>query len=264
MDKSKFSDELPDELYPKLNGEQIARLAQVGTRRSVPAGEVLFDQGTIRRRFYVVLQGAIEAVLPSSEGEVHMRLHQPGDFTGELDMFSGRPSLVRARTVDPTEVVELDQVSLRNLVQTDPKLGEFLLRVFVRRRAAMVSRAMGDVVLIGSRYSADTLRLKEFLAHNGHPFKDFELGLDAPAEQLLQRFSLRPEDLRSILPKHAKGLALPHCAMSCESTLPRCLPLALGRGSTPHWPRTIQSRLLPDNACSLTRISSVGALRPFS
>jgi thioredoxin reductase (NADPH) len=123
MDESKFSDELPDELYPKLNKEQIARLSQVGTRRNVPAGEILFDQGTIGRRFYVILQGAIEAVLPSSEGEVHMRLHHPGDSTGELDMLSGRPSLVRARTIDSTEVVELDPVSLRNLVQTDPGTG---------------------------------------------------------------------------------------------------------------------------------------------
>jgi thioredoxin reductase (NADPH) len=195
MDQSKFFDELPEELYPKLNHEQIARLSQVGKRRSIPAGEVLFDQGTIGRHFYVILEGAIEAVLASSEGGVHLRLHQPGDFTGELDMLSGRPSLVSARAVDPTEVVELDQVSLRNLVQTDPELGEFLLRIFVRRRVAMISRAMGDLVLIGSRSSADTLRLKEFLTHNGHPFAYLELGQDAPAEQLLQRFNLGPKDI---------------------------------------------------------------------
>jgi len=195
MDESKLSNELPDELYPKLNNEQIARLAQVGTRRSVPAGESLFDQGTIRRHFYVVLQGAIEAVLPSSEGEVRLRLHQPGDFTGELDMLWGRPSLVSARTVEQTEVVELDPATLRNLLQTEPELGEFVLRAFVRRRMAMISRAMGDVVLIGSRNSADTLRLKEFLAHNGHPFTYSEVGQDGPAEQLLQRFNFGPEDV---------------------------------------------------------------------
>jgi thioredoxin reductase (NADPH) len=195
MDKSNFADELPDDLYPKLNNEQIARLSQVGMRRSIPAGEILFDQGTIGRHFYVILQGAIEAVLPSSAGEVYMRLHQRGDFTGELDMLSGRPSLVRALTIHPTEVVEVDPVSLRNLVQTDPELGEFLLRIFVRRRVAMIARAMGDVVLIGSRYSADTLRLKEFLTHNGHPFTYLELGQDAPAEQLLQRFNLGPKDI---------------------------------------------------------------------
>ena len=195
MPKSKFSDELPDELYPKLNNEQIARLSQVGMRRSVPAGEILFDQGTIGRHFYVVLQGAIDAVLPSPGGEVRLHLHQPGDFTGELDMLSGRPSLVRVRTVDPTDVVELDQIHLRHLLQTDPELGEFLLRVFVRRRVAMISRAVGDVVLIGSRYSADTLRLREFLARNEHPFTYFELGQDAPAEQLLKRSNLLPGDV---------------------------------------------------------------------
>ena len=38
MDKSKFSNELPDELYPKLNSEQIAQLSQVGMRRPDTAG----------------------------------------------------------------------------------------------------------------------------------------------------------------------------------------------------------------------------------
>jgi thioredoxin reductase (NADPH) len=195
MDKSNPSNELPDELYPKLNNEQIARLSKVGMRRTIPAGETLFDQGTIGRHFYVILDGAVEAVLPSSEGEARLRLHHRGDFTGELDMLSGRPSLVRAWTADTTEVVELDQARLRNLLQTDPELGEFLLRIFVRRRVALISRAMGDAVLIGSRYSADTLRLKEFLAHNGHPFTYFELGQDTQAEQLLQRSNLRSEDI---------------------------------------------------------------------
>jgi Cyclic nucleotide-binding domain/Thi4 family len=143
----------------------------------------------------MLLRGAIEAVLPSSEGEVRLRLHRPGDFTGELDMLSGRPSLVRARTVEPTELVEIDPASLRTLLQTDPQLGEFLLRVFIRRRVTMISRAMGDVVLVGSRSSADTLRLKEFLTHNGHPFTYLEVGQDAPAEQMLARLNLGPEDI---------------------------------------------------------------------
>src|SRR5579863_8021866 len=155
MDVPKLPNQLPDDLYPKLSDEQIARLSQVGIRRTVPEGEILFDQGSIGRHFYVLLKGALEALLPSSEGDVNLRLHQPGDFTGELDMLSGRPSLVRARTAEPTEVVELDPISLRNLVQTDPELSEFLLRVFVRRRVAMIARAMGDVALIGSRHSAD-------------------------------------------------------------------------------------------------------------
>jgi thioredoxin reductase (NADPH) len=143
----------------------------------------------------VVLTGALEAVLPAGEGESHIRLHQPGDFTGELDMLSGRPSLVRARTAEPSELLEIDPARLRNIVQNDPELGEFLLRVFVRRRVALISRAMGDVSLIGSRYSADTLRLKEFLSRNGHPFTYLELEQDPAVEGLLNRFDIRAEDV---------------------------------------------------------------------
>ncbi len=195
MDESKLPNQLQDDLYPKLSDEQIARLSQVGIRRTVPQGEILFDQGSIGRHFYVLLKGTVEALLPSSEGEVNLRLHQPGDFTGELDMLSGRPSLVRARTVEPSELLEIDPVSLRNIIQTDPELGEFLLGVFVRRRVAMIARAMGDVVLIGSKHSADTLRLKEFLARNSHPFTYLELDQDSPAEQLLGRFKIHREQI---------------------------------------------------------------------
>jgi thioredoxin reductase (NADPH) len=195
MDESKLPYQLQDDLYPKLSEAQIARLSQVGIRRTVPEGEILFDQGSVGRHFYVLLKGALEALLPSSEGDVNLRLYQPGDFTGELDMLSGRPSLVRARTTEPTELLEIDPVTLRNIIQTDPELGEFLLRVFVGRRVALISRAMGNVVLIGSKHSADTLRLKEFLARNAHPFTYLELDRDSAAEQLLLQFKIDREQI---------------------------------------------------------------------
>jgi thioredoxin reductase (NADPH) len=199
MDELKAITQLPDDLYPKLSDKQIARLSQFGVRRSLPAGEILFDQGSVGRHFYVVLRGAIEAVLPSRDGESRLRLHEPGDFTGELDMLSGRPSLVSAHTAEPTELLEIDPARVRSIVQNDPELGEFLLRVFVRRRVALISRAIGDVVLIGSRYSADTLRLKEFLARNGHPFTYLEVEHDPSVEQLLSRFNIPAEDIPVVI-----------------------------------------------------------------
>jgi thioredoxin reductase (NADPH) len=195
MDDFNLRTNLPEDLYPKLSEKQIARLSQFGVRRRLPAGEVLFDQGSMGRHFYVVLEGALEALFPSHGGEGRIHLHERGDFSGELDMLSGRPSLVSARTVEPTELLEIDPARLRSIVQNDPDLGDFLLRTFVRRRVALISRAMGDVVLIGSKYSADTLRVKEFLARNGHPFSYLELEQDLAVGELLSRFSIRPEDI---------------------------------------------------------------------
>src|SRR5438067_7017515 len=118
---------LDEAMFPKLNEEQTAQLAALGVRRSFPAGEIVFDQGAVGRSLYVVLEGGLEVVIPSAGGDTHLRLHQPGDFTGELDMLSGRPSLVKAQTVAPTKLIEIDPAKLRNIVQTDPGLGEFLL-----------------------------------------------------------------------------------------------------------------------------------------
>src|SRR5262245_37720511 len=137
MEQRKDRAPLPNEMYPKLNEKQIRQLSDAGVRRELPSGEVIFEQGAVGRNFYVVLKGGLEVVIPSPEGDTYIRQHEPGDFTGELDMLSGRPSLVRARTVGPTELIEIDQAKLRNIVQTEPDLGEFLLRAFVRRRVAL-------------------------------------------------------------------------------------------------------------------------------
>ena len=89
-----------DAMFPKLDAALIARLVPLGTRRRVTAGEVIFDPGPSKRNFYVVLEGRLEIVSPSSEGEVRITIHEAGGFTGELDILSGRPSLVRARAFE--------------------------------------------------------------------------------------------------------------------------------------------------------------------
>jgi len=186
---------LSDPMFPKLSEDQIAQLSSTGVRRSLPAGEIVFDQGAVGRSLFVVLKGGLDVVIPSPAGETHVRLQTAGEFTGELDMVSGRPSLVRARTAGDTELLEIDPATLRNIMQTEPELGEFLLRTFVRRRVGLISRAIGDVVLIGSRHSADTLRLKEFLARNGHPHTYVELEQDPGVQDLLDRFGVKPAEI---------------------------------------------------------------------
>jgi len=57
-----------------------------------------------------------------------------------------------------------------SLVQTDAELGEILMRAFVLRRVGLVAAGVGDIALIGSTHSAGTLRIKDFLMRNGHPY----------------------------------------------------------------------------------------------
>src|SRR5579862_4265529 len=155
-----ISDSTRELLFPKLKPEQIARLGNVGKRRKVPAGEVVFDQGSAVPGFFVVLSGQLEIVRPTRDGEMTITVHGPGEFTGEANMLTGRRSLVSGRMATDGELLELGQGCLRHIVQTDSELSEIFLRAFLRRRTQLIANSLGDVVLIGSSVSPDTLRLK--------------------------------------------------------------------------------------------------------
>ena len=193
MDES--TDTARDAMFPKLSPAQIARLAPHGTRRTVAEGDVVIDQGATRRSLFVVLKGRLEVVRPTRDGETHVTAHEAGQFTGEVSMLAGRPTLVLTRAAEASELLEIDPVTLRRIVQTDSELSEIFLRAFLRRRAALIANAWGDILLIGSRYSADSLRLKEFLARNGHPYTYLEVEREADVQDLFEHFRINLQDV---------------------------------------------------------------------
>ena len=96
----------------------------------------------------------------------------------EVGTLSGRRTLFRMRATKPGKVIELDRQHMLALMQSDAELGEILTRAFILRRVELVAAGVGDVVLIGSTHSADTLRIKEFLIRNGHPYSYIDLEHD--------------------------------------------------------------------------------------
>jgi thioredoxin reductase (NADPH) len=182
--------ERPDPMFPRLTAAQLGRLLPVGRRRRFAAGEMVYERGSTKRAFYVLLEGRVEIASPSQVGEERLTIHGAGEFTGEVDMISGRQSLVGARALEGSELLEIDLPDLRNLVQTDAELSELFLRAFVLRRAHLIANTLGGVVLVGSGHSADTLRLKAFLVRNGHPHVYLDVDRDTGVEALLEHFRI--------------------------------------------------------------------------
>jgi thioredoxin reductase (NADPH) len=179
-----------DAMFPKLTRAQIDRLRPVGRPRQFAPGELIYERGSAKRAFYVLLEGRVEIASPAREGEERITIHAAGEFTGEVDMMSGRQSLVGARALDATKVLEIDLAQLRHIVQTDAELSEIFLRAFALRRAHLIANKLGGIVLIGSSHSADTLRLKAFLARNGHPHVYLDVERDRDVDALLEHFQI--------------------------------------------------------------------------
>jgi len=184
-----------ERLFPTLTAAQMARISTHGRRRKIAAGEILVDVGDKAVPFFVVVSGAIQILRPSGATATLIVTHRPGEFLGEGNMIAGRRALIRALVSEPGEVLELDRQQLLALVQTDAELGEIVMRAFILRRVELIAHGFGDVVVIGSTHCAGTLRVKEFLTRNGHPFAYIDLDQDAAAQELLDRFNVTAADV---------------------------------------------------------------------
>jgi len=187
-----------NQVFPTLTEAQIARIAAQGRKRRVKLAEVLLDVGD-QLRFFVVTDGKIDIVSASGPTESLIVTLQPGQFTGEANMLSGRRQFARIRASEAGEVIELEREELLTLVQTDSELSDILMRAFILRRVELIAHQVGDAVLIGSDHSAETLRIKEFLTRNGYPHAYVDLDRDTDVQALLDRVHVGVADIPVVL-----------------------------------------------------------------
>jgi thioredoxin reductase (NADPH) len=185
--------------FPILTEAQINRIRPISKLRRVETGEILFEPGDTDVPFFVLLSGKMEIVQPDLTGERAIAKHDPGEFTGEMTMISGHRCLVRSRVTEPGEFLELTGEGLRSLIARDAELSEIFMRAFILRRLALVKQGLGNFILMGSRYSAKTLALREFITRNGHPYTYVDLDDDKTSQELLDRFDVKVDEVPVII-----------------------------------------------------------------
>jgi thioredoxin reductase (NADPH) len=180
----------PERVFPTLTPEQVSRIATHGRRRSTGRGDVLVEVGEKAVPVFVVVSGELQAILPADGSQTLIVSLRARQFSGEASTITSRRALVRLQVSEPGEVIQLDREQFAALIQTDAELSEILMRAFILRRLELIAHHLGDVVVIGSRHCAGTLRVKEFLIRNGHPFQYIDLDRDHEAQDFLDRFQI--------------------------------------------------------------------------
>lgn len=208
------------EAFPVLKEEQISRIRPLSKLRRVKTGDILFEPGDGNLPFFVLLSGSMEIVQPDQNGERLIVKHGPGEFTGEITMISGRLSLARGRVTEPGEFLEMSGQDFRSLVARDAELSEIFMRAFILRRVALINQGLGNVILLGSAHSAQTLRLREFLTRNGHPHTYIDLDRDTSAQEMLDHFQVSVEEIPVVICNNRTVLRSPSI-----QELARCLGL---------------------------------------
>jgi thioredoxin reductase (NADPH) len=183
--------------FPKLDESQLAALDRCPLTKLAQYrdGEKLFKAGDRDFKFYVIKSGKVEIVDESGDTPRTIAVQGPGEFTGDVAQLTGGPAIVNAIARGDCEVYEVSPEALRKLINDHPDLGDIIVQTFIARRQLLSeSGEFVGVRVIGSRYSRDTFRVREFLAKNRVPFTWFDLEADSRVKELLTRFGVSQND----------------------------------------------------------------------
>src|SRR5207248_1875942 len=149
--------------------------------------------------FYVVVSGAVDILVESDGEERFITRHGPGRFLGELNLLTGMRAFVSARVVEAGEVIAVPRATLQQVIATSPRLGDTILAAFLARRSQLLSGAASTLRVVGSRFSPESLRVREFLARSRIPHEWLDADRDRGVEVLLREVGVVPDDLPVVI-----------------------------------------------------------------
>ncbi|HEY0043163.1 MAG TPA: FAD-dependent oxidoreductase [Allosphingosinicella sp.] len=186
--------------FPQLTPAQMERVAAYGETVDVEAGTMLFRRGQRSVDFFALVDGAIEIFDSDTHGHEHViHVHQPRQFTGEVDLFNDREILVSGRATENSRIIRVTRPAFRHMIEAEADIAEVIVRAYILRRVGLMRHVQGGVVLIGPSHSGDTLRIQRFLARNAYPHRTIDTDLDPDAEGMLRCLQLGPEALPALL-----------------------------------------------------------------
>ena len=187
--------------FPRLDKAQLAALegCPLSKLEHHRDGEKLFEAGQCDGNVYVVKTGAVEILDDAGDEPAIVATLGPGEFTGEVAQLTGGPAIFSGVARGESDVFEVSNDALREILNVHPNLGDVILRAFMARRHLL--HDMGDFTglrVIGSRYSKDTLRIREFLAKNLVPFTWMDLEDEPEVKQFLKQAGLTEADTPAV------------------------------------------------------------------
>src|SRR5919201_1497263 len=152
--------------FPTLADTQMAAFGECShaVSKVYRDGETLFAVGDRNFKFHVIKSGEVEIVDYSGDAPKTVTIHRTGGFTGDISHLTGNPSVVSAIARGDCDVYEISREALRQALNQCPDLSDIVLQAFIARRQLLRNSSdFTGLRVIGSRFSPDTFRVREFL-----------------------------------------------------------------------------------------------------
>ncbi len=222
--------------FPVLADEEISLVETFGSRRPTQPGEILYRQGDSAYDFYVVLSGEIEVAVSDGADDQSLARFGPGQFLGELSLLTGLRVFVTTRVTKEGEVLKVPKGAFKKLIATQSGLSDTILAAYMARRSILLKSAAATIRVIGSRFSKESIRIREFLSRLGIPNEWLDPDRHGEVDHVLEQFDVDAADLPvviisgTVLRSPSTGQLAEYLGLTLQSHPERCFDLIVVGG----------------------------------
>ena len=120
-------------LFKSLSEDEAMFLLAVGKRRTVAAGEQLFASGSPGDQLFIVLDGTIQILMPSQDGDVFVERFQRGDMLGEIAVLDDQPRTATGQAALPSTLLVIQRDDFHAFLKRFPHYRQRLISILVQR-----------------------------------------------------------------------------------------------------------------------------------
>jgi thioredoxin reductase (NADPH) len=149
---------------PALSPALMVRLRAYGSVEPLAAGDLLYQPGDDRYDLIVIESGRVDLLCDSISDQAPVRIAEmgPGDFLGELSLFTGERMFITACAREAGTIYRIGPQSFRRLMAQDAELSDIILTASYSRRGLLKTALADTVEIIDHRNSAPALTLQVY------------------------------------------------------------------------------------------------------
>ncbi len=120
-------------LLQDVGRTELEKLASRTRREHFHSGADIVRIGAPGRSLYLVMDGLVQVIYPSSSADFELARLGVGDFFGEMALLNDKPRSATVRALTPVDLVALDKEDFRRVVSDTPGLALQLLAALSMR-----------------------------------------------------------------------------------------------------------------------------------
>lgn len=106
------------------------------SKLTISANQRIFKEGELNNAMFIILQGNVEIFFTVNSSQTRLAIMKPGDFFGEMALFSSNPRSATARAITACELAVIEsKQQLENFLVKNPKFAAKMVSIMADRLA---------------------------------------------------------------------------------------------------------------------------------